>query len=246
MTGSVAGQVLRHAPCTVAGVRSPTAATDPVPGSRCGCEAPRAHAPRRVVLTGGPGAGKTAVLEVVRKQFCEHVVVLSEAASIVYGGGFPRRTTVPARRAAQMAIFHVQDQLERLGLAEGEPALVLCDRGVLDGLAYWLGEPGEYFREADTTRDAMFTRYAAVIHLQTPSAARGYNHVNALRLESPEEAEAIDHRLAAAWSGHPRRFVVESTTDFLEKLEVTMAILRAEVPICSTRPRHDALVEVTR
>jgi predicted ATPase len=184
------------------------------------------------VLTGGPGAGKTAVLEVVRRQFCEHVVVLSEAAGIVYGGGFPRRATDPARRAAQLAIFHVQDQLEVLALAEAQAAVVLCDRGVLDGLAYWPDEPATFFAGAGTTREAALARYAAVIHLETPSAANGYNHQNALRIESAEEAAAIDRRLAAAWEGHPRRFVVGSTADFLEKLGRTMALLRGELPAC--------------
>ncbi len=46
---------------------------------------------RRVVLTGGPGAGKTAALEVIRRLYAPHVQVLPEAASIVFGGGFPRR-----------------------------------------------------------------------------------------------------------------------------------------------------------
>jgi predicted ATPase len=49
--------------------------------------------PKLVVLTGGPGAGKTALLEVVRRHFCEHVVVLPEAASIVFGGGLASRLT---------------------------------------------------------------------------------------------------------------------------------------------------------
>lgn len=40
----------------------------------------RAHKRRRVVLTGGPGAGKTATLELIRQSFCEHVHVLPEAA----------------------------------------------------------------------------------------------------------------------------------------------------------------------
>jgi len=38
-----------------------------------------------VVLTGGPGAGKTAFLEIARRNFCEHIAVLPEAASIVFG-----------------------------------------------------------------------------------------------------------------------------------------------------------------
>jgi uncharacterized protein (DUF2249 family) len=48
------------------------------------------HLRRRIVLTGGPGAGKTAVLELFRAAVCEHVNVLPEAAGIVFGGGFPR------------------------------------------------------------------------------------------------------------------------------------------------------------
>jgi predicted ATPase len=56
-----------------------------------------------VVLTGGPGAGKTALLEIARRNFCEHIAVLPEAVSIVFGGGFWRKETAPARRAAQRA-----------------------------------------------------------------------------------------------------------------------------------------------
>jgi hypothetical protein len=54
------------------------------------CECTESHERRRVVLTGGPGAGKTAVLELIRQSFCDHVRVLQEAASLVFGGGFPR------------------------------------------------------------------------------------------------------------------------------------------------------------
>jgi len=40
--------------------------------SLCGCTA--GHVTRRIVLTGGPGAGKTAALEVLRRTFCAHLV----------------------------------------------------------------------------------------------------------------------------------------------------------------------------
>jgi len=79
------------------------------------------HQLRRVVLTGGPGAGKTAVLELVRATACRHVRVLPEAASVIFGGGFPRRDGFDERRAAPRAIFHVQRELEALGEAEGPP-----------------------------------------------------------------------------------------------------------------------------
>lgn len=67
---------------------------------------------RRIVLTGGPGAGKTAVLEFLRKAVCDCTVLLPESAGIVFGGGFPRETSDGARRAAQRAIYFVQRELE--------------------------------------------------------------------------------------------------------------------------------------
>lgn len=195
----------------------------------CKCKQPR-HGCRLVVLTGGPGAGKTAVLEVVRRRFCEHVAVLPESASILFGGGFPRRDSDSAQRAGQRAIFHVQRQLERMVVDEKSAAVALCDRGSLDGLAYWPGEPSAFVREFDTTREAELARYAAVIHLRTPR--EGYNHQNAVRTESVEQALAADGRILDAWEGHPRRFVVDSCDDFLEKMTRAVALIRDEVPPC--------------
>ena len=102
------------------------------------CACAEAHETRRVVLTGGPGAGKTAVLEMVRHSLCRHVRVLPEAASIVFGGGFPREDDLTCRRAEQRAIYFAQRELEVTGGAH-TPAVLLCDRGTLDGLAYWPG-----------------------------------------------------------------------------------------------------------
>jgi predicted ATPase len=197
----------------------------------CHCSS-REHDCRFVVLTGGPGAGKTAVLAVVRRHFCEHVAVLPEAASIVFGGGFPRAERVAARRAAQRAIYSVQVELERMVLEERIAAVALCDRGTLDGLAYWPGHPESFFADVGTDPSAMQARYAAVIHLRTPPPERGYNHRNPLRGESALEAAQLDERVAEAWSHHPRRVFVDSTDDFLDKLATTIALVRNELPPC--------------
>ena len=206
----------------------------------CPCSSPERHVGRRVVLTGGPGAGKTAVLEVMRRQFCEHVVVLSDAARIVFHGGLPRRATDSARRAAQLAVFHVQDQLERIALTEGHPAVVLCDRGVLDGLAYWPDDPETYLRAVGTTREDAFARYAAVIHLLTPIAPGPATKPASQR--PPDDAAAIDARLLEAWRGHPHRHVIDCGRDFLAKLAHALAVVQAEVPPCCRveRTRDDA------
>ena len=200
-------------------------------GPSCGCEL-TGHPPRLVVLTGGPGAGKTAVLELVRRSFCQHVEVLPEAASIVFGGGFPRRSSAPARQAAQRAIAHVQQELEQLVLEEGRVAVALCDRGLLDGLAYWPGPPESLFAQVGMSRERMLERYGAVIHLRTPAAGAGYDRSNPVRVESADEAAALDARIEAAWAGHPRRFFIDSAPDFLEKARRALALIREQLPEC--------------
>ncbi len=188
---------------------------------------------KRVVLTGGPGAGKTAVLELVHHHVCRHVQVLPESAGILFGGGFPRGGSALSRRSAQRAIFHVQRELEAAS-GELDAAILLCDRGTVDGMAYWPG-PDDFFASVGTTRLDEMARYDAVIHLRTPTGENGYNRNNPLRVESAAEAAAIDRRIAEAWSGHPRIHVVDSAPDFLAKVGQALAILRDQLPACCRR-----------
>jgi predicted ATPase len=185
-----------------------------------------------IAITGGPGAGKTAVLEMARRSFCSHVAILPEAASIVFGGGFPRRESDVARRSAQRAIFNMQRELETLIVGESLVAIALCDRGTVDGLAYWPDSDEAYWQEVGSTQERELARYAAVIHLETPGVAFGYNHDNALRIESAKEAKAIDARIAAAWSPHSHRLLVSSQQDFEEKALRALRFIRAELPDC--------------
>jgi len=198
------------------------------------CECSDVHERRRVVLTGGPGAGKTALLELIRQSFCSHVRVLPEAAGVVFGGGFPRESDPACRRAAQRAIFHIQRELEAAGDGHN-PAVVLCDRGTLDGLAYWPGPTEEFWSSLGTTLEKELSRYDAVLHLRTPTQERGYNHENPLRTESASAAADIDARILQAWEIHPRRFVIESSTQFLDKAATALEVLRGELPECCKR-----------
>ncbi|MFO0728307.1 MAG: ATP-binding protein [Myxococcota bacterium] len=188
--------------------------------------------PKLVVVTGGPGAGKTALLEVVRHHFCEHVVVLPEAASMLFLGGFPRHDTRTGRMWSQRAIWHVERSLEQLAIEEGQAAIVLCDRGTIDGVAYWPADATPLPEDMGTTLEAELARYASVIHLRTPTHHNGYNHQNPARRESAREAARIDDRILEAWGKHPNRTIVESTADFMEKVQRAVELIRVEVPEC--------------
>lgn len=205
----------------------------------CGCS--ETHERERIVVTGGPGAGKTAALETVRRTLCEHVLVLPEAAGVVFGGGFPRREDRESVRAAQRAIFHVQRELEVIGDVPN-PAVVLCDRGTIDGLAYWPGPPEDFWASVGTDPQTELTRYDLVLHLRTPTV--GYDHANPLRVETAAAAAGIDAYLEELWREHPRRVVIESTGDFLDKVRSVVAILLAELPACCSRHLEASLAWV--
>ncbi|HKU38264.1 MAG TPA: ATP-binding protein [Polyangiales bacterium] len=183
-----------------------------------------------MVLTGGPGAGKTAVLELCRRYFCSHVVILPEAASLLFAGGFPRGGSTPERAATQRAIYHVQRELECVAAAQDNAALVLCDRGTVDGAAYWPG-PGSLFEAVGSSLEAELGRYDAVIHLRTPDP-RDYTRDNPMRIETAEQAAAIDDAIAVAWRGHPRLFVVDSRESFLHKAKDALTLLADLLPPC--------------
>lgn len=169
----------------------------------------------------------------LRHELCEHVAVLPEAAGIIFGGGFPRGARDEERRAAQRAIYHVQSELEAVFESRG-PAVMLCDRGTMDGAAYWPG-PDDFFDAVGTTRERVMASYDVVIHLRVPDSSNGYGHQNPLRTESADEARRIDERILRAWEGHPHRVIIDSSTSFPEKVGRALDQIRRELPNCCAR-----------
>lgn len=205
----------------------------------CGCTLLHGP-PRLVVVTGGPGAGKTAILELARHRFCRHVLILPEAATILFAGGFPRFDNAAAARAAQRAIFAVQVELEAAARADTDAAIVLSDRGTLDGLGYCGGSEDAFLQEVGTTKARELQRYATVVHVRTPPAAQ-YQRDNGIRIEDASLAAAIDARLEQAWTGHPQRVIVDSHPEFLKKATTVLEILAREMPACCGPSRRRSL-----
>jgi predicted ATPase len=196
------------------------------------------HEARLVAVTGGPGAGKTAVLELAVRSLCEHVAILPEAATIVFGGGFPRHQTHPGLRAAQRAIYRVQREVEALVIEERQVAVALCDRGTVDGLAYWPDPPDTFWAAVGSTLETELGRYHAVIHLRTPAPAQGY-HTDPIRNEPAARAAELDGRIAEAWRNHPHRFLVDAETDFTAKADRALELIRNEMPACCASHMSD-------
>lgn len=63
-------------------------------------------------------------------------------------------------------------------------------------------------------KEAESSRYQMVIHLRTPSALRGYDYTNPVRVEPPAEAAAIDQRIGEVWMGHTNFHVIPDAVLF--------------------------------
>lgn len=181
---------------------------------------------RRIVLTGGPGGGKTTAADLFRREIGERVVIVPEAATILFQGGFPRSRDPIARRCAQTAIYHVQRHLEDVQAALFPGRTLLCDRGTLDGAVYWPGQPHDYFHAMGTTLAAELARYDAVIFFET--AAHGGVSIeggNPIRNEGLAEAVRLDAKLHLMWSQHPNFVLVPHNPSFFKKMSFGLAAL---------------------
>jgi predicted ATPase len=182
---------------------------------------------RRIVVAGGPGGGKTTGVDLFRREIGESVVVVPEAATMLFSGGFPRIDEPEARRAAQRAIYHVQRNIEDIQAARYPHRVLLCDRGTLDGAAYWPGSAEGFFSDLGTSLEAELARYDAVVFFESASVGglciEGGNPV---RTEDVEAAVRLDRALRALWSKHPRYVLIGHTSSFLLKITAGLAVLR--------------------
>jgi predicted ATPase len=184
----------------------------------------------RIVLTGGPGAGKTTAADLFRREIGARVVVVPEAATLLFSGGFPRVNEPHARRAAQRAIYHVQRNLEDVQAARFPDRILLCDRGTVDSAAYWPGSEADFFAAMGTTEAEELGRYDAVLFFE--SAAVGGFAIeggNPTRVESQGEALDLDGRLRTIWSRHPRFVLVAHDASFFRKITLALAALERMV-----------------
>lgn len=174
----------------------------------------------KIVLTGGPSAGKTTVVDILCRNEWFRLAAVPEAASILYRGGFPRSAERIHVRCQQRAIYHVQRELEEIGFLDALHRSLVCDRGTLDGLAYWPDSEDHFFSTIGSSMEKEIARYDWVIHLDT-AAPENYQS-SEIRLEQSSQAMAVNERVKHAWRMHPHRIVIPNSSDFLQKVDTTL------------------------
>jgi predicted ATPase len=185
---------------------------------------------KRIVLTGGPGAGKTTAAAALALAEPGRFAVVPEAATQVYQRLRTRwdRLDAPGRRDVQRRIYALQiEQEDRLALAHRGKVLLL-DRGTLDGAAYWPDGADDYWRSVGTTPEAELARYDAVVWLQTCAAIGAYDgdSSNACRHEDRTLAVRRGDAVLKLWLNHPVLARVDAFPHFDDKLAAAADAVR--------------------
>lgn len=185
----------------------------------------------RVVLTGGPCAGKsTALADLQRRvpqKFGLQVYCVPEAATLMVNGGLQWSDDPETTISYQLTLLKVQLTLEdsffQIAKASKKPSLILCDRGTMDGRVYCSDTQfNELLKRGGYTLEKLRDeRYDAVIHMVTAAtgAEEFYNFDNPARMENVSEAKVNDDRLRDMYIGHPKIRVIDNSTDFEKKLD---------------------------
>ena len=186
----------------------------------------------KIVLTGGPCAGKTTAKNWIQNTFQKQgykVLFIEETATELISSGltpWESRTTLDF----QNILFQLQREKERLyeegaKILPDKKILIVCDRGLMDSKAYMSKKDFNTILKQNKLNETQARdMYDAVFHLVT--AAKGkeacYNLENKARTETKEEAVRIDNLILSAWTGHPHLRMIDNSTDFEEKMRRLM------------------------
>lgn len=194
----------------------------------------------KICLTGGPCGGKSTSLSILEQELTARgykvFVVPETATELITGGIVPKGISFQNKVfASQMTKESVYEEAAKE--CDTDKVVILCDRGLMDQLAYITREQlMEIAKQYNLTEADIYARYDAVYHLVT--AANGtdcYTKANnAARYETAEEAIQRDNMTKGAWTGHPHLRVIDNSTDFKGKvnrlLEDVFHLLGEPVP----------------
>lgn len=184
----------------------------------------------KIVITGGPCAGKTTAMSRIQTAFTQlgyKVLFIPETATELITGGVAPWT---CRTKIDYQQCQLQLQIEKEKIFEQaahtmpvDRLLLVCDRGTLDNKAYMSeAEFSKILHRLQLNEVELRDNYDAVFHLTTAAkgAAEFYTtENNAARTETPEEAASLDDKLIAAWTGHPHLRVIDNSDTFDNKIK---------------------------
>lgn len=194
---------------------------------------------KKIVLTGGPCAGKTTAMSWINENFTKQgykvLFVPEEATELIKGGITPWEN--PAREFQSLLIsMQIKKEdafIKACEFLSGDKFLIVYDRGILDSRAY-MGEEEFYksLADNDLTLENVFDRYDAVFHLVSSAKGEDNAYQNTdVRKETKEDAIALDERTLNAWVGHPHLRIIDNEHEFQDKMKNLMREISSSLGI---------------
>lgn len=188
----------------------------------------------KIVITGGPCAGKSTAMSWVQNAFTQmgySVLFVPETATELITGGVAPWT---CGSNAEYQKCQMKLQIEKENIFEqaartmtDSKVLIVCDRGTLDNKEYMNDvEFAEAMQFIGSNEVELRDNYGAVFHLVT--AAKGAEEFyttanNSARTETAREAAELDDKLISAWTGHPHLRIIDNTSSFEDKMKKLLA-----------------------
>ena len=185
---------------------------------------------RKIVLTGGPCAGKTTAMESIVEEFEErgfNVYVVPEAATLLINMGIrPFGRNALSNIDFQKKIFDLSLKLEKMAEEtarnSSKDSIILYDRGLVDSKAYMEEHDWrkliKYYNFKDSS---LLARYDLVLHLRTVAYDKEELYTlsnNKARTETITEARLLDMNTLHSWLGHPNLKILGNDVSFEEKI----------------------------
>ena len=184
----------------------------------------------KIVLTGGPCAGKTTTITKLEEHLNErgyHVLTLNECATEMIKAGIrpfgDNKATVYdfENEILNLQLYKEKRYKDFLSkYPDDTKIIILYDRGSVDIKAY-LGEDNynKMLEENNLDNDELLNEYDLVMHMTTVAAEtenKYSNATNKARFEEAKEAIDLDKRTNEAWSKH-KNLKVAPVCDLLEE-----------------------------
>lgn len=185
---------------------------------------------KNIVLTGGPCAGKTTALAVLKECLEERgykVFIVSESATELINKGIrPFGENAISLYDFQKIIIPYQLNKEAIIRAKArlfKKSVILYDRGAIDNKSYlddvaW----NSLLNETGYDELKLMNRYDMIIHLVTAACGKEEFYTtsnNSARSEDISSARERDAATLNAYIGHHNLKVIDNSTDFREKID---------------------------
>jgi len=208
--------------------------------SKSGTMSPCYDSVFRVVLTGGPCAGKSTIISTLHSYLTSkgfNVLHVQETATTLKNSGLVWSPELGAE--FQNACISVQHNRENVAYRWGKSiaksclrkkTVIIYDRALVDGLCFVTEEMFNACLQNVGIEGDLYRRYDAVFHLVTAAdGAVDFYKNTTYRFESVEQAIEQDRKLQQVWSNHPNHHIFGNDSSFQVKIEKVVGQLSEQL-----------------